>query len=216
MKYLEIASYITFTLLAIFVALILSARLAGPRAVFPARPEDPPRKTSLAAFSFVAGGIVMVVQTRALITILEYKIPTLPNYLVDSNRLFFVLFSLVASGFLMLDMFLAPSRWQLALIGISSGSVIGLLAIAFELADLEDLEFVLVVAGIIFVTGIVTGLIHWIGVKRFRNSRSKWIQPAYIAPGWCARGLTSRLSCFVLFAIVGVITYLAWADLPLL
>ncbi len=215
MKYLEIATYITFTLLAILTALVLSARLAGPRSAFPACPGDPPRKTSLAAFSFAAGGIVMLVQLRALITIFEYKIPALPNYLVDSNRLFFVLVALVASGFLMLDIFLAPSRWQLVLMGASSGSAILLLAVALEIADLEDVVFVEVAAAIIIVTGLVTGLVHWIGVKRFRNSRPKWMQSAYVAPAWIARVLTSRISCVVLFAIVGMSTYLAWADIPL-
>ncbi len=215
MKYLEIATYITFTILALLTALVLAARLAGPRSAFPARPGDPPRKASLAAFSFAAGGIVMLVQVRALITIFEYKFPSLPNYLVDSNRLFFVLVALVASGFLMLDIFLAPSRWQLALLGASSGSAIVLLALALEIANLEDVEFLEAAAGIVIGTCLVTVLVHWVGVKRFRDAHPHWIQPAYITPARLARFLTSRLSCILLFAIVGVSMYLAWADIPL-
>ncbi len=214
MKYLEIATYITFTLLAILVALVLSARLAGPRAALPARPEDPPRKTSLAAVAFVGGGIVMLVQVRALITIFEYKIPALSNYLVDSNRLFFVVVCVAVSAFLMLDIFLAPSRWQLVLLFVASGIAIVLLTISLELVDLEDVEFLEVAAGIVIATGIGAGLIHWMGVRRFRTSRPQWLQPAYIAPEWLARILTSRLSYLLLFAIVGVSTYFAWADLP--
>ncbi len=216
MKYLEIATYITFTLLAIVVALILSARLANPRPIFPTHREDPPRKASLAAFAFAAGGTVMLVQVRALITIFEYKIPAMPNYLAASNRLFFDVVALAASGFLMLDILLAPTRWQLLLISVASGIVILLLTIALELIDLDDVEFLEVAAGIVIATGIGTGSLHWIGVKRFRNTHSNRLQPAYIAPAWCAPVLTSRLSHILLFLLVGVSTYLAWADLPLL
>ncbi len=215
MKYLEIATYITFTLLAILTALVLSARLAGPRSAFPARPGDPPRKTSLAAVAFVGGGIVMLVQVRALITIFEYKIPALSNYLVDSNRLFFVVVCVAVSAFLMLDIFLAPSRWQLVLLFVASGIAIVLLTISLELLDLEDVEFLEVAGGIVIATILGAGLIHWMGARRFRAGRPQWLQPTYIAPAWLARILTSRMSYLVLFAIVGASTYLAWADLPI-
>ncbi len=208
------APYIFLTVLVIVYMIVFAVRVTGPVTTLPHAKTDPPRKNGFALFSFLVGGAFFLLQLRVLVSYAA-KIQALPSYLVESNRLLFTLVTFTACGHLMLDALMAPTRGQLLLILLGGSVLVCIFSLGVELFPLDEATFAEMGGILIVSVGVGGGVIHWLGVRRFRGRNSWWIQTTYLAPHPLYSFATSTKVTFGFLLFVGVMAYFAWVNPPL-
>ena len=179
MKLFLIVPFIFITIQLLVLIAIVAIKVVGPNAAFPSKNEDPARNSGVAFFSYVMGGFVLFLQIRVILS----KIPVLqenPMYFVDSNRLFFTLYIFACCFYLMGDILVSASRWQLSLLLTGSTVTLLLWVIGMELSDFDDVDFLIYGVEVMLGMGVLAWLLNTWALHTQLESKPTWFAPKYI------------------------------------
>ncbi|MHA1734660.1 MAG: hypothetical protein ACTSU5_22210 [Promethearchaeota archaeon] len=210
---LEVVPYIPVTALMLGLVAIVSIKFVGPIPPYPASRDEPARQCGLALVEFLIGVFLLYVQVRTLVT-LASKPQWTPTYLVDSNRLFYTIFVLVAAGFLMSEALASPSAWQVALLAITGVGTAGFLELGLLSGEYDDLEFMEYAVGIVVMAGVAAWLANVVAERTLSRKRPGLFRPLWVPRARVLKVASSAPSYLFLFALSLLFTYLSWADVP--
>jgi hypothetical protein len=214
MQNFEVVPFIPITILILILTIIVSIKWIGPIAEFPKDKECEARNSGLAIFSYICGAVILLMQIRTIITLFTKPYVDF-NYLIASNRLLFTIFIIITSLWLMREVFLGISKWQLGIVIIGSICVYISLTIALEILALGIEDFMIFGAVILILFGLGAMLLNSIGIKRLKGKIENLFIPLFIPSEKSIKQYASVKPVLIFWIITGIMFYLSWADLPL-
>ena len=226
---LQVTPFICITILFFGLIMAFSVKVVGPIAPIPENKgrngnkgsnennddNDWARGTGIAAFQFIFGGAVLLLEIKTLITLLP-KLKINPLYLIDSNQLLFTLVIFMICFYMIGEIFIAPSKWHLFF--IISGTIIAIVSFTLYLEFGQygdEFDYLLVTIEILIGLAFCYGLINIIGKKKFMRNNPSLFRPVYIMPKNISRLLSLPKMSGIMVVIAGLFFWLSWTDIPL-
>ncbi|MHA1871789.1 MAG: hypothetical protein ACTSXF_12645 [Promethearchaeota archaeon] len=214
--YMEHATFIPLTIL-VFIGLIsLSIKLIGPIPDFPGTKDEHVDAVGLTYFTLIMGFWVLFQEIINIISLMQ-KPQYTPTYFIDSNRLFYIIMTIIICLWLISQAFLSISIWHIISYAITLSIFTAFYLFIIEVLKVEFLDFLIYSMGALIVIGIIGWIILLVGIKYLskNDERSKLTKPLFIIEPKKIKLMLSAKIELILFALLWVLFMLSWADFRL-